>query len=128
MFVSFNNVFYVCLKKQFFFQFDLVCDYAIYPTISLVILNIGSPVGVYIFGYLNDRYGRRLSFFSCLATLIIGNLITSIAPNYGIWTASRLIVGLNVPAVYQIPFIIGMNIRFLVLLFENTAMESTTFI
>lgn len=37
------------------FQFDLVCDHAIYPTIGLVALNTGGPIGVYLFGTLNDR-------------------------------------------------------------------------
>lgn len=37
------------------FQFNLVCDYAIYPTIGLVALNTGGPIGVYLFGTLNDR-------------------------------------------------------------------------
>lgn len=36
-------------------QFDLVCDRAIYPTIGLVALNVGGPIGVYLFGTLNDR-------------------------------------------------------------------------
>lgn len=36
-------------------QFDLVCDRAIYPTIGLVALNTGGPIGVYLFGTLNDR-------------------------------------------------------------------------
>ena len=37
------------------FQFELVCDYTIYPTFGLAALNIGGPIGVYIFGNLNDR-------------------------------------------------------------------------
>ncbi|XP_011629731.1 carcinine transporter isoform X3 [Pogonomyrmex barbatus] len=37
-------------------DFDLVCDRAIYPTIGLVALNTGGPIGVYLFGTLNDRF------------------------------------------------------------------------
>ncbi|XP_029176737.1 carcinine transporter isoform X3 [Nylanderia fulva] len=37
-------------------DFDLVCDHAIYPTIGLVALNMGGPIGVYLFGTLNDRF------------------------------------------------------------------------
>lgn len=44
-----NNCVQTCL------QFNLVCDYAIYPTIGLVALNTGGPIGVYLFGTLNDR-------------------------------------------------------------------------
>lgn len=38
-------------------KFDLVCEHAIYPTIGLVALNTGGPIGVYLFGTLNDRFG-----------------------------------------------------------------------
>lgn len=90
-----------------YFQFNLVCDHAIYPTIGLAALNLGGPIGVYFFGVLNDRLGRRISFFSCLATLITGNCLTAISPNFWCWAASRFVAGLTIPAVYQIPFIIG---------------------
>jgi MFS family permease len=84
-----------------------VCDKDIYPTLGLVALNVGGPIGVYLFGIMNDRYGRRLSYFSCLATLLLGSFITAFSRDFGTWAFSRIIVGLTIPAVYQIPFIIG---------------------
>ncbi|XP_031788266.1 carcinine transporter isoform X3 [Nasonia vitripennis] len=90
--------------------FDLVCDYDIYPTIGLVALNAGGPVGVYMFGSLNDRFGRRLSFFACLATLITGASLSATANTFWIWAATRIIVGLTIPAIYQIPFIISLEL------------------
>ncbi|XP_031788264.1 carcinine transporter isoform X2 [Nasonia vitripennis] len=91
-------------------EFDLVCDYDIYPTIGLVALNAGGPVGVYMFGSLNDRFGRRLSFFACLATLITGASLSATANTFWIWAATRIIVGLTIPAIYQIPFIISLEL------------------
>lgn len=91
-------------------DFDLVCDRAIYPTIGLVALNTGGPIGVYLFGTLNDRIGRRLSFFTCLATLITGGILTSIANSFWTWAATRMVVGLTIPAIYQIPFIISLEL------------------
>jgi MFS family permease len=88
-------------------QYDLVCEKDIYPTLGLVALNVGGPIGVYVFGVLNDRYGRRFSYFSCLATLLLGSFITAFSTDFGMWAFSRMIVGLTIPAVYQIPFIIG---------------------
>lgn len=70
-------------------------------------LNTGGPVGVYMFGVLNDRVGRRISYFSCLATLLFGSFLTVLSPDFWTWAFSRVIVGLTIPAVYQIPFIIG---------------------
>lgn len=84
-----------------------MCDRDIYPTIGLSALNTGGPVGVYLFGMLNDRAGRRIAYFSCLATLLVGSFLTAASVNFWMWTFSRVIVGLTIPAVYQIPFIIG---------------------
>ncbi|XP_015608849.1 carcinine transporter isoform X2 [Cephus cinctus] len=91
-------------------DFDLVCEHAIYPTVGLVALNTGGPIGVYLFGTLNDRIGRRLSFFTCLATLITGGFLTSISNSFWTWAATRMIVGLTIPAIYQIPFIISLEL------------------
>lgn len=78
---------------------------------SIVLLlfswDVGGPIGVYVFGILNDRSGRRIAYFSCLATLIVGSLITAASIDFWMWCFSRVIVGLTIPAVYQIPFIIG---------------------
>uniref|UniRef100_A0A1A9VI56 Major facilitator superfamily (MFS) profile domain-containing protein n=1 Tax=Glossina austeni TaxID=7395 RepID=A0A1A9VI56_GLOAU len=91
-------------------DFDLVCERDIYPTIGLAALNVGGPIGVYLFGLLNDRAGRRTSYFSCLTTLLAGSLMTSLSTDFWTWAGSRVIVGLTIPAVYQIPFIISLEL------------------
>ncbi|XP_058820059.1 carcinine transporter isoform X2 [Topomyia yanbarensis] len=98
------------VKSSIVIDFDLVCEYDIYPTLGLVALNTGGPVGVYLFGLLNDRAGRRISYFSCLATLLLGSFITAASTDFGMWAFSRVIVGLTIPAVYQIPFIIALEL------------------
>lgn len=87
-------------------QFDLVCEYDVYPTLGLVALNVGGPIGVYTFGILNDRIGRKKSFFACLTTLLFGSILTAFSHQFWTWVLARTIVGLTIPAVYQIPFII----------------------
>ncbi|EFA04375.1 Organic cation transporter protein-like Protein [Tribolium castaneum] len=91
-------------------DFELVCDKSIYPTLGLVALNLGGPVGVYYFGMLNDSIGRKKSFFVCLTTLLLGSVLTATAQNFWWWAASRVIVGLTIPAIYQIPFIISLEL------------------
>lgn len=55
---------------------------------------LGGPVGVYLFGMLNDRAGRRTSYFSCLATLLFGSFLTASSVNFWMWVVSRVIVGM----------------------------------
>lgn len=74
---------------------------------------------MYLFGILNDRSGRRIAYFSCLGTLIAGSLITAASIDFWMWCFSRVIVGLTIPAVYQIPFIIGELFLFTIQGFEH---------
>jgi MFS family permease len=94
-------------KFNLLLKFELVCEHAIYPTLGLAALNAGGPIGVYGFGVLNDGIGRKKSFFLCLSVLIVGGLSTAFASSFWMWACSRFIVGLTIPAIYQIPFIIG---------------------
>ncbi|XP_055386650.1 carcinine transporter [Condylostylus longicornis] len=91
-------------------DYNLVCDDDILPTVGLAALNTGGPIGVFLFGLLNDRHGRRLAYFLCLATLLLGSFITAASPDFWTWAFSRVIVGLTIPAVYQIPFIIALEL------------------
>ncbi|KAF4524309.1 hypothetical protein B566_EDAN005365 [Ephemera danica] len=94
------------ISSSIVMDFELVCEHAIYPTLGLAALNSGGPIGVYGFGVLNDRIGRRKSFFLCLSVLVVGGLCTAVSRQFWTWAASRFIVGLTIPAIYQIPFII----------------------
>ncbi|XP_041985089.1 carcinine transporter [Aricia agestis] len=98
------------VKSSIVIDFNLVCEYDVYPTLGLVALNVGGPVGVYSFGLLNDRIGRKKSFFACLSTLLLGSMMTAYAHEYWFWVLARVIVGLTIPAVYQIPFIISLEL------------------
>ena len=57
------------------------------------------------------RVGRKTSFFICLSVELAGGILTAPAPNFWLWAACRFMVGLTIPAIYQIPFIIGINIQ-----------------
>ncbi|KAK8720576.1 hypothetical protein OTU49_013229, partial [Cherax quadricarinatus] len=56
------------------------------------------------------RLGRRVSFLVCLAVEQVFGLATAFAPDFWSWTACRFLVGLTVPAIYQIPFIISLEL------------------
>ncbi|XP_030758429.1 carcinine transporter isoform X3 [Sitophilus oryzae] len=98
------------VQSSIVIDFDLVCDKAIYPTLGLVSLNLGGPFGVYFFGWLNDRIGRKKTFFFCLTTFIIGGVMTAISPEFWWWATGRFVIGLTIPAIYQIPFIISLEL------------------
>lgn len=92
--------FYMCpYSRHEYFKFCLEFRYPNAWVLSLSRLMmslkiLGGPVGVYLFGLLNDRAGRRTSYFSCLATLLIGSFLTALSSNFWMWTVSRVIVGM----------------------------------
>lgn len=91
-------------------DFELVCSKALYPTIALSAMNVGGMIGVYMFGVISDKWGRKTSFFLCLAIQLLGGVLTALAGNFWLWTACRFLVGLTIPATYQIPFIIALEL------------------
>uniref|UniRef100_A0A1B0DPS5 Major facilitator superfamily (MFS) profile domain-containing protein n=1 Tax=Phlebotomus papatasi TaxID=29031 RepID=A0A1B0DPS5_PHLPP len=97
-------------RSSIVLDFNLVCNWDIYPTLGLSALNFGGPIGVYLFGVLNDRAGRRIAYFCCLATLLLGSFLTAISTDFWTWAISRAVVGLTIPAVYQIPFILALEL------------------
>ncbi|ODM95937.1 Organic cation transporter 1 [Orchesella cincta] len=91
-------------------DFDLVCGYEIYPTVSLLLFNIGGVIGVFVFGILTDLIGRKASFFVCLTFEMVGGVGCIFATDFWIWTLFRVLIGLTIPAIYQIPFIICLEL------------------
>lgn len=63
-----------------------------------------------MFGTISDKFGRRVSFLVCLALEQVAGLVTAFAPDYWSWVTCRFLVGLTVPAIYQIPFIISLEL------------------
>lgn len=111
----------------FLLQFDLVCSKSFYPTLGLFALNLGGLVGVLLFGYLNDRcvptapsstindddiqttfyrLGRKRNYFLCLTVMIAFGIATPFAPDMTSWCIFRFFVGLTIPAILHIPFVI----------------------
>jgi len=65
---------------------------------------------VLIFGYLNDRIGRKRNYFLCLLVEIIGGVATAFAPDIITWGIARFCVGLTIPAILHIPFVMCLEV------------------
>lgn len=58
-------------KSSVVSQWDLVCDKDFFVTLALVLFALGGLIGNYIFGYMQDSWGRRPSFYCYLTIEII---------------------------------------------------------
>ncbi|XP_051168668.1 organic cation transporter 1-like isoform X1 [Leptopilina boulardi] len=91
-------------------ELDLVCDNSWWPSTSTTFFYVGSLFGNVVFGWIADKWGRRTAFFAILFLEVIFSIATSFSPNYVIYTALRTINGLFFPAIYQIPFILALEL------------------
>lgn len=88
-------------------EWDLVCNKDFYTTIGLVLFGVGGLIGNYVFGYLQDYWGRRPSFFVYLFLEVVACVLSSFAWNFPSWMVFRFIVGLTVPAILASPYVLG---------------------
>ncbi len=61
---------------------------------------VGAVLGSLVFGWLTDRYGRRLFFFITLATYLIGVLLSAFSWNFWSFAVFRFITGSGIGGEY----------------------------
>lgn len=91
-------------------ELNLVCDDGWWPSTSTTFFYVGSLFGNVVFGWIADKWGRRTSFFIILFLEVNLSILTAFSPNYVVYTILRTINGLFFPAIYQIPFILALEL------------------
>lgn len=89
---------------------NLVCDNMWWPSAATTAFYVGSLFGNVLFGWIADRWGRKLAFFLVLGLEVFFAVCCTFPPNYEVYTAFRTLLGLTFPAIFQIPFIIGIEL------------------
>jgi MFS transporter, OCT family, solute carrier family 22 (organic cation transporter), member 4/5 len=77
---------------------------------ALVIFGISGLIGNYIFGYLQDYFGRKPSFYIYLLLEIVSCSVSAFSWDFTSWLALRFIVGLTVPAILASPYVLALEI------------------
>ncbi|KAJ9586840.1 hypothetical protein L9F63_019559 [Diploptera punctata] len=91
-------------------ELNLVCDDGWWPSTSTTFFYVGSLFGNVVFGWIADKWGRRTSFFIIIFLEVNLSILTAFSPNYVVYTILRTINGLFFPAIYQIPFILALEL------------------
>lgn len=75
-----------------------------------MIFGTGGLIGNFIFGYLQDNWGRKPSYFVFLLVQIVGGLLGAVSWDFESWLFFRLIVGLTVPAILNGPYVLAIEL------------------
>ena len=84
------------INVLFIFQFDLVCDKAIYGTISSSLIFGGWIFGSIAVGALADKFGRKIMVFSFGFLIALFSLLSAFPHAYWLFAMFRLIVGISI--------------------------------
>uniref|UniRef100_A0A1B0CUN0 Major facilitator superfamily (MFS) profile domain-containing protein n=2 Tax=Lutzomyia longipalpis TaxID=7200 RepID=A0A1B0CUN0_LUTLO len=91
-------------------EWNLVCEKNSYATVALVLFGVGGLIGNYVFGYLQDFWGRRPSFYAYLLLEILAGSLSALTWSYASWVFFRTLVGVTVPAILASPYVLAIEL------------------
>ncbi|CAH0717998.1 unnamed protein product, partial [Brenthis ino] len=91
-------------------EFSLVCDKDWLPRTSNTLFWFGSIFGNLFFGWMSDRYGRRPTILLMIVLEVPLSIAAAFPWNYWVYIALRVAGGLFFPALYQLPFILALEL------------------
>ncbi|KAJ7372895.1 hypothetical protein OS493_016824 [Desmophyllum pertusum] len=74
-------------------QFDLVCDKAIYGTVSSSLLFFGGIVSALLIGSLADKFGRKIMVFVLGFVVALFSLLSAFPNVYWLFALFRFVIG-----------------------------------
>ncbi|KAG1706166.1 Carcinine transporter [Nymphon striatum] len=73
------------------YDWNLVCDKAIYPVIANSMSNFGVVIGGILYAWISDKYGRRMGILVPVLVLISSGIISAFCPEIFSWMILRTI-------------------------------------
>ena len=80
----------------YYFQFDLVCDKAIYVSIATSMIFLGFLLGGITVGPFADKLGRRITIYSYGCIIALFSLLSAFPHAYWLFVVFRFLVGFGV--------------------------------
>ncbi|XP_063360690.1 organic cation transporter protein-like [Cydia amplana] len=96
--------------KSFVSEFELICEKAWMSSFTQTILMFGLLFGVYLFGWLSDRFGRRKAIFSSAFLVVVLMVASSFAPDYWTFCSLRFFTGVATGGVLIVSIVIVLEV------------------
>ncbi|XP_071386139.1 LOW QUALITY PROTEIN: solute carrier family 22 member 2-like [Centroberyx affinis] len=93
-------------RQSFVTEFDLVCSDGWLVDMYQATLNVGFLIGSIAFGYLADRFGRKMSFLVASLLNGIAGILVAVAPNYISMLVFRTIYGFAVKGGWMAAYVL----------------------
>ncbi|RVE41967.1 hypothetical protein evm_013376 [Chilo suppressalis] len=90
-------------------EWDLICDKKWLASFTQMMLQLGILVGSVIFGFLADRFGRKITFLISVTTVMVVGFGIPFSPNYEVFTTLRFLLGVATAGTMVISFVIVME-------------------
>ncbi|XP_043199199.1 organic cation transporter protein-like isoform X1 [Amphibalanus amphitrite] len=90
-------------------EFDLSCGEDWLVDLANSLYMVGMLLGSLGFGYISDRFGRKIALMSALLLFGTASTITAFAPNYGTFAAMRLFTGIGGLGTFMITFVLSVE-------------------
>ncbi|XP_060807290.1 organic cation transporter 1 [Amyelois transitella] len=104
---SFNKEHY---DRTLVTEFSLVCDKDWLPRTSNTLFWVGSIFGNLFFGWMSDRYGRRPTILLMIFLEVPLAIAAAFPGSYWTYVVLRVVAGLFFPALYQLPFVLALEL------------------
>ncbi|CAK1546857.1 unnamed protein product [Leptosia nina] len=90
-------------------EWDLVCERGWLASFTQMVLQLGILIGSVLFGFLSDRYGRKITFLTSITALILLGFGIPFSPNYAVFTTIRFFWGVATSGTMVVSFVIVME-------------------
>jgi len=90
-------------------DWELVCERKELRATAQAIFMTGVMLGSYIFGWLSDKCGRKISFFISIIMQTLFGVLSGLVPNYWAFVLLRMVVGATTSGVFLVAYVLAME-------------------
>jgi len=90
-------------------EWDLVCHRKGMRATAQAVFMAGVLVGSYLFGWLSDKMGRKISFFISLVVMAVFGILSGVMPEYWSFILMRMVVGASTSGVFLVAYVLAME-------------------
>ena len=90
-------------------EWDLVCERKGLRATAQSLFMVGVLAGSYLFGWLSDKMGRKVSFFISVVVMAVFGILSGLVPEYWSFIVMRMVVGASTSGVFLVAYVLAME-------------------